>query len=458
MKREFHQTARTGKTRVWSIEVHGRFVTTQFGDLHGAMQTVVDEGQAKHVGCRNEVTPEEDALYLAGRAILKKTRNGYAPVGEEAPTEVTWDGVLPQNLRFYKPANALSAALIAKIRDNEAVLTRKRDGEMMVIVKWPDGTADIVSRTMLRSHHQEVGTHTWNDRFPHLIAEVEARDDIPPRTMLLGDVVCDPRDRDRWEVASFMKSKTSEALHLPPLMFYCWDVAFLDGEALLPDTITRERYAIIFQLFGKRWGGDSWILPLEAFTVEELLDDPPEGVDWDPHGEVEGSTPDLLQFCMDYADALDWEGWVVVDPEKALGDRGYNFRGKTDRPSTASGKLKPVFEADVVCFWDPDNGKGKWGRGKHRGQVGSMAVYQYDADGGLVYLCDCGGGIDDSFRAEFTSPSDFPIVAEVEYTDRTFKASGDKTNALTYPRLVRVRHDKTPDECVEKRLTYGEEG
>jgi ATP-dependent DNA ligase len=87
-----------------------------------------------------------------------------------------------------------------------------------------------------------------------------------------------------------------------------------------------------------------------------------------------------------------------------------------------------------------------------------MAIYQYDADANLVYLCDCGGGLDDAFRAEFTSPEDFPIVAEVEYAERTFTASGDKTNALTHPRVVRVRHDKSADECVEEKLTYGEKG
>ena len=72
-----------------------------------------------------------------------------------------------------------------------------------------------------------------------------------------------------------------------------------------------------------------------------------------------------------------------------------------------------------------------------------------------MYLCACGGGMDDEFRAKFSNPSSYPIVAEIRYTSRTLVADGEKTNALQFPRILRVRDDKTPDECIEERLTYG---
>jgi hypothetical protein len=450
-RREFHQTARTGKTRVWTIEVNGRFIHTSFGELGGRMQEVTDEGQLKNEGRKNEITPEQDALYLANRAILKKTRNGYRPVGERAQTEITWDGILPENLRFYKPDNSLSKALLKKVNDGSAWLGRKRDGEMMVIVKWPDGSADIVSRTMLPSHHLEVGEYTWNDRFVELIEEVEARDDIPPSSMILGDVVADPRDRMRWDVASFMKSKTAEARRLSPLFFYCWDIAWWDGEPLLASTKTRERYQLIWDTFAdpltRGWDPSSWILPIEVFEpamirrfVIPMLE------------PGEAKPADNVEAAMLYAKKLDWEGWVVVDPDMALGNKGFNFRGKTDRPGTASGKLKPAFEDDFIAKFDPDNGHGKWGRGNNRGMVGAVSLFQLNEAGEEVYICECGGGIDDDFRAKYSDPSVYPMVIRVEYTERTYISEGDKTNALTYPRVDAPRTDKSIDECINERL------
>lgn len=450
MAREFHQTARTGKTRVWAIEVDGKYVHTTFGELGGKLQTVTDEGQAKNVGRSNEVTPEEDAVYLAERAILKKTRNGYRPVGEKAPDRIVWeDGFLPENLRFYKPTNTLSKTLEKKVNDGSAWLGRKRDGEMMVIVKWDDGHVDILSRTMLPNHHQEAGIATWNDRFPEMVAEVERREDIPPRSILLGDVVCDPVARLRWDVASFMKSKTAEARKKPPLFFYCWDVAWWEGECLLKDTPVRERYDVIWTLLGSEWDKKSWLLPIEVYEVNEL----------ESYFQDEELPDTPIEAAMELAKRWEWEGWVVVDPDGTMGNKGHNFRGKTDRPGKASGKLKPVYEGDFVAFFDPDGDfegrestAGKWGRGKHRGQVGSVSLFQYDSAGELVYICECGGGIDDEFRAKYSDPEEYPIVVEVEFNDRTYKSKGEKTNALQFPRIVRVREDKTADECINEEL------
>lgn len=456
-KQEFRQISRTGKTRVWTIRVEGKFIYTSYGELGGAMQHVVDEGQRKNVGRSNEVSPEEDAIYLAERAILKKRRNGYRLLGEEAAADIDWDGPLPENFRFYKPDNSLSKTLEKKINDNTALLTRKRDGEMMVLVKWADGSASILSRTMLPHHHLEEGDYTWNDRFPDLIEEIEDDDRIPPCSMFLGDVVADPTDRERWEVASFMKSKTEEALEMPPLFFYCWDVAFWDEEDLISTVPVGERYDIIHEVWGKKWDSASWVLPIEIYAPDEVFRFV-TGV-LQPRSTANKSFSNV-NAAMEFAKNANWEGWVVVDPEAVMGDKAYNFRGKTDRPGKASGKLKPVFEGDFVAYFDPENSqanfphgkRGKWGRGKYRGMVGAVSLYQYDSEGSLVYICECGGGIDDEFRANYSDPADYPIVVEVEYTERTFKSEGDKTNALTYPRLSRVRHDKAPDECVEEKL------
>jgi len=455
-RREFHQIARTGRTRVWTVEVRGREVITEFGELGGKMQRVVDVGVRKNVGRSNEVSEEEDALYQAERGILERVRQGYAEQGTEVARKIDWYSTLPINLRFYKPDNDLSTALVKRLLAGGAWYTRKRDGEMMVVVKGPDGKVDVYSRKMLRGHHLEEGLYTWNDRFGPLVEELERRADVPNCSILLGDMVHDPKDDGRWEVASFMKSKTPEALEKPPLFYYCWDIAFWDGADLISQTAVGDRFQLIWGTFGvlkadsghsiPTWPGDSFVLPVEAWEVAQLRRMSGLGIE------------DPIELGRAVAKKWDWEGWVVVDPHGEYGDRAYNFRGKTDRPGKFCGKLKPTYEDDFVAMFDPEGAvlgrgtQGKWGTGNHRGKVGSVNLYQYDSRGRLVYICDAGGGIDDEFRAAYSSPSKYPLVVKIEFNDRTYTAEGDKTNALQFPRIVEVRTDKEPAECVNPQL------
>lgn len=458
MLREFVQVARTGKNRLWTIEVVGRKVITTFGEEGGKMQTVVDEGQGKNLGRTNEVSPEEDAEKMANRQILLKTRQGYVSVRESVvPSNIDWHLLLPQNLCFYKPDNTLSVGLEKKLEDGSAWLTRKRDGEMMVIVKNGYGEVDIYSRRMLTSHHLEVGEHVWGDRFQHLVDEVEGRDDIPPGTILLGDMVADIDDDRRWEVASVMKSSTDKAVQLQehsPLFFYCWDVAFWEYLDFLSTSTVRERFTLLRDMFGRPGLDNSWILPLEVVEVGRIERELPSML----RSKPKISMPETnREKAIEYAKRMGWEGWVVVDPDGKYGDRAYNFRGKPDRPGRFCGKLKPAYDDDFLALFDPDNIRGhghhgKWGKGNHRGQVGSVALFQFTSKKDLVYICDCGGGIDDEFRAKYSNPMRYPLVLQVVYTERTYTSEGDKTDALTHPRMVMVRDDKLAEECINERL------
>lgn len=438
--REFHQTARTGKTRVWRIGVEGDQVTTEFGELGGALQRVTDTAQPKNVGRSNEVSAEQAAVAQAEREVLLKTRSGYVEVGGAPAAPRVIDLVdLPQSLSFYKPDNSLSAQLERKLEAGEALLSRKRDGEMMVILVTEAEGIRVYSRKMLRSHHLEQVP--WEVRFAHLVDELNERfADLPGGTILLGDMVRDRATDDRWYVGSVMKSKTEEALRIQAengyLHFYCWDIAFLAGDDLVSTVPVGERYALIESWFTKH---GEFIVPVEYYEV----------------GWVERMSPEpgtAREKAMRVAKENGWEGWVVVDPDGIYGDRGYNFRGKPDRPGKYCGKVKPVMDDDFLALWDPACGVGEFGTGKYQGLIGAVELHQYDSAGNLVRIGKCGNGFDEEFLRRWSSPEHFPMVLRVLYTDRTYVSQGDKTNALTYPRFAERREDKSVDECVNLEL------
>jgi len=460
--------SRTGKTRVWRIAADGKRIITVFGELDGKLQEVVDYGQPKNTGRSNALTAEEDAAQEVERRILNKKRKGYVELGGEAKEEkIHPDRPLPTNLSFYKPGNTLSTALMKKLAslDGRVVLTRKRDGERFLIRTTGDGSIEMYSSKMLTHHHLEGPDKPWTARFPGVAYAVRALN-LPPNTILLGELVPDPDTDDRWYVASVMKSKTPEALQIQltdrNLRFYAWDVAMWNGELLLADETYDDRSELLHVFLS----GNEWVLPPDVWApiqTVEWMDDfvgegrgpikPPES----PYGEYwDEEAPYVWNCAVAVAVAHEWEGWVVVDATMPFGDKTMNFRGKTYRPTACSGKLKPYFEDDVIAHWDPENGEGAYGNGKRSGLIGSVSLYQISEDGDEVYLCECGNGLL-AEKAFYEDPKNndrttWPRVLEVRYETRTYESNGDDTNALQFPRALRQRDDKGIPECVNPRL------
>lgn len=452
--REFHQISKLEKTRIWRIAVEGDQVTIEYGEEGGAIQKVVDTAKAKNVGKANEVSAEEAAQQMADREILMKCRNGYIEVGDEAEREVEVNfSALPTNLTFYKPDNTLSGALIKKLEAKKVWLSRKRDGECMIISIPEDGVPIVYSRKMLPTHDKE--DIPWAARFRHIadaLLDRIATGEIPTKTILLGEMVMD-RDGgndDRWHVARVLKSLTTKAIQVQVaegfLSYYIWDIAFWRGEDFVKTRTVAERYDLIHEVFGKM----DHVIPVDflyADDLEEISDEEIEA------GETYSPSMGLMwNRACHLAHVSGWEGWVVVDPIGVYGESGYNFRGKTDRPGKFCGKLKPEFEGDFVAFWDPVNKIGEYGSGKYQGLVGAVELYQYNTKGGLVYVCQCGNGFDEAFLKKYDNPADWPMVLKIKYTSRTYVSNGDKTNALQFPAYLEVRTDKTAEECVEARL------
>jgi len=448
--REFRQAGRN-HTLVWRIAVDHATVHIEHGVLDGAMQSTSDTKKGVNLGKRNEKTPEEVAQENAERQVLMKTRSGYVEhregiaLGQAA--KMSFDE-LPINFRLWKPSNTLSKTLEAKLEAGKAWAVRKRNGQMhpLLIDSW--GNPHIYSRTMLPTHKGE--DTPYDVRYKHLLDDLP---EIPPRSVISVELIMDRDGQDDFtQVQAVTKSLTERALRLQeeqgPLSAYVFDIAFWGGVPVCETLPMEERYSRIHKLFHDR----TFFLPADVFFPHEIEQFKKA---WSEKTAVEALRAEAI--------AQGWEGWVIIDPTSPMGDKAWNLRGKTDRPSTVAGKLKPQHEDDFIAQWNPNEGIGTWGTGQFQNSVGAVALYQYNSAGKLIYICNCGGGIKEEGKDKNARPDspwrhiledipNYPLVVEVRYDDRSYKSKGDKTNALSFPRMLCIRTDKEPGECINEEL------
>lgn len=463
--REFRQHhGRGDKPTQWLIAVKGNRVRTEHGILGGAMQKTDYVGQAKNIGKTNAITAEQDALAEARRDCRKKRDfEGFDEYVNSTNIDHRNQDIsiqalltdLPGSFCLYKPENNLydQKKLLEKAKKGEVWYSLKRDGVAKWVVVDYYGNIQIYSRRSRRWNDKEGPTELpdgsldhksvvpWASRFPHLVEAVKQLE-LPPGSMMACELVT-PVGQDNFPyISGLTKGYTARALEdmlksVKPALYW-WDLPFYGGEDLVTTKPVRERYGLIRQYAVT---GSQWIQPVAYYQFP---------------------SPETAEK---YALAQKIEGFVVVDPEAIYGDKGWNLKGKPDRPSTCA-KLKPRQEDDFIAKWDPDNGIGTWGSGKHEkgktvqlpdgrkvvhGGVGSVGLYQLDSKGSQVYICDCASGMDFTFQSGLKK-SYFPAVWQCEYTERTYISDGDKTNALRFPTFLRERTDKQASECTNSRL------
>lgn len=440
--REFRQTqTRSSSPRVWKIKLVGDTLSYEWGQLGGAMQQAEEKGYVVNAGKKNEVSAEDYALYLAREKCRKKHWEGYREVNkkgdplDEHIISVNFDDP-PLNLCFWKPDNSPGPGILKKAENGKVIYVRKMNG--LAYCGWTNkkGYAFLTSRKMLRQHHLEVDTeYTWNDRFPHIIEALQ--DTMPPKSCVLGELTAfDKENKDSPAlIGTYTKELTPGALEAQKQMgwawLYPWGVAFWEGQSLITESPLGAQYDLIKSVFKN-----------EAPILHPQIILP---------GQVEGyTTPDDMR---NLAKAWGWEGFVMVDPEAPLGDRGMNFKGKPDRPGKVAAKVKPVYEDDFIVFWDPEKGHGDYSsKGRYGGKgMESATLWQYNEKHELVYIANVGSGLTEEMKSN-ALPSQFPQVWHVEYTDRRYVSQGDKTNAIDHPRYVASRDDKTMEECINPLL------
>jgi ATP-dependent DNA ligase len=460
---------RQDRPNVWEIRVDGDRVFTRHGLLNGQMQETNYVGKVKNGGKKNEISPAQDALAEARRDIRKKWDfEGYDEYVGDANVDKRNEDIsvqhlltnLPGSFCLYKPENEIEdqKKLFALANRGEAVFTLKRDGVAMWVVVDYYGNIQLYSRRSRPWSDTEEPTELpdgtldystakpWALRFPHLVEQVRLLN-LPRGTMMAAELVAvNPvTGKDDLRISSgYTKGLTERSLfdqQANPPFFYWWDVPFYAGEDFVKHKSVGSRYEII-QEHAKDLTRTPHIQPIQVRCFPNVA------------------------AALEEAKRLGIEGWVVVDPNAIYGDKGWSLKGKPDRPTTCA-KSKPTAEDDFIAYWDPDQkSMGEWGTGKHErdkevmlpsglvvkhGGVGSVALYQLNPKGELVYISKCSSGMEYEFQAQLTA-KDFPFVCKVEYKGRTYISDGEKTNALRHPVFVEKRTDKTIAECVNEKL------
>jgi predicted DNA-binding WGR domain protein len=444
--RYFRQTqTRSSSPRFWKCWVNGVSIFTEWGQVGGSMQTAEEKGYVINAGKKNEVSAENYALYLAREKCRKKNWEGYREyIADKAgeckfldkhETAVDFDNP-PLNLCFWKPDNSPGPGITKKAANGKVVYVRKMNGLAYCAWTSKKGYAFLTSRKMLRQHHLETDTkYTWNDRFPHIIEVLQ--DTMPPESCVLGELTAfDSENKDSLAlIGTYTKELTPGALEAQKKMgwawFYPWGVGFWEGEPFVSNVSLGGQYDLLKSAFKN-----------EAPIIHPQVVMP---------GQIPGySTPDEMR---ELAKLWKWEGFVMVDPDEPLGDRGMNFKGKPDRPGKVAAKVKPVYEDDFIAFWDPEKGQGDYSsKGRYGGKgMESATLWQYNEKMELVYIANVGSGLTEEMKSN-ALPSQFPQVWHVEYTERRYVSQGDKTNAIDHPRYVATRDDKTPEECINPLL------
>jgi len=459
IRREFHQEARTGKTKVWVITVMDEVITIEHGLLGGKMQETSRTGEAKNIGRSNEKTAAEDAQDWASRQMTMKMRQGYREMGkggeslqfvDDQVSELVFSE-LPQNLRFYKPQNSLNPYLEKKLADRTAWLLRKRNGNMHAYVIDENGKHRIYSSTTTPFQKDEPGIDIIL-RYPQIEMAMKEIDYLQKKSIFLGEIVTgcgagfmdsmgfdvDDLDYVSGVRGGLLQSSLDKQNEGGQLSFCIWDIAFWDGSCMLHSTPAGDRFEKVKHMVENEKRGFLTYAEILRWNEEagklELTGKP--GESW-----IDLVNNDMQRTALELAKDMEWEGWVVVDPDATYDDKAYNWRGKAERPKFCA-KLKPKYDCDVIVRWDPDKGVGKRGKGKKSVGVGSVQAYLYDPrTREELPVSLIGGGLSEEDVLRFADPNLYPMVWQVEYADWT------KNGSLQFPEFVKVRDDKKPDEC-----------
>lgn len=432
------------KTLVWEIWVDGEEVHQQSGVLGGKMKHTWDRpGPAGKEGTKAYKPADIRAIERANKKIEDKTRKGYREVDpetneviEKASREMDFHEI-QRNFRYGKPLGTQPKAqkeIDKVLEDGEPIFTVKRDGLCHFVLVTPDEDIRLYTRRLDECT-------AW---YPHLVAEFKKMK-MPPRTIGAFELVCvDAKTGkdNRKMTQSLSRSLADRAVRLQEDPFrrphaVMLGFPFWDGRPIMKEMLVDSWLELMFNEVHARAKGFRYVESMDILHT-------------------------TFELAQEYVIEGGHEGLVVYDGDACFGEKAFNFRGRVER--TPSYKWKPIFELDAIMIFDPEDEfetghlhRGAWGKGRIKNLPGRVALYQFDSDGVIHYLCNVGGGFTEEQRGELLDRARAGEgnagVGIIKYVSRTFESKGDDTNALSEPVFLGFHPDKTVDEAVEPELT-----
>ena len=434
--REF-KLVKSGRTQVWRIRNLGLSYETEHGIENMKFQRFADSpGDKGKPETKAYVSAEDNTAWHISREIRKKEEHGYIEYingkpNKEIISSLDFAKFLPKNFCSYKPQSSIDSKVLLELEKKDKLLfSRKIDGMCHLAVHHTWGW-EIYSRRMDLS----------SERFPkHL--EALSQTTFPVGTILVGELVCFPelgKREDFKAISRICRSLPEEARKIiaagevPEPHFIIFDMLFQNSLSL-KDKSYQER-SLLWQH-----------LPvITELKVQDLIGK----IDY-----IETSSGEWEKL----AKSNGWEGFVVVDKTAVPGNKMYSFDGTPARPK-GHHKLKPVSTEDVVVY------AAVGGSGKRLNGVGAVFIKQIHPDTSQFFNCGkCGSGFteDDLVLIEnLCHEYQVPILAkdtdiknvelqaasklviEIEYSERI-----EDTGKFRFPVFIRVRDDKTDQECI----------
>jgi len=249
-----YDTAKTGKTKVWSVKVETRgsvaVILTSHGYIDGKIQTTEREVSiGKNIGKKNETTPLQQAINEAQSDWNKKTeREGYKTSIEK--TVETLSHVAGSNSAAAVvsdlPRPMLAHPLDKRGAKYPCYAQRKLDGVRCLGIS----KKGMYSRNALPFQHLD-----------HIQTDVDL---LPPGTILDGEVYSDTVKFQALVGLVKKKTLTKEDEALAPQLYLCvYDI-------IMPGTYT-ERKAALEAIFAKNTFRHLRLLPtVECASVEDV--------------------------------------------------------------------------------------------------------------------------------------------------------------------------------------------
>ncbi|HEY4486936.1 MAG TPA: hypothetical protein VJB70_04360 [Candidatus Paceibacterota bacterium] len=310
---------------------------------------------------------------------------------------------LPKSFVLYKPAQRESydiARIYELEKHDELIITRKRDGWKLFVVKagdkwkvYTDGMREVTSYV------------------PDVVQELRGLP-VANGTVYVCEGIVDEDDSDNFSlVGSILNSRTAEraiARQLEIGFIQCmpFEIAFKNGGCSL-ELPYHERLSMIQETF------QSSFLFLSPVPVLDM------------------SFDDAQKLVSEKG----WEG-LVLYAKDFVGS--YRIDGKAPRRPNGCYKWKPIFEDDFFAReWIPYP--------EYPDRLKEVKLLQVDQKTGKEVDCGVLGTLSVSMREElrkkFTRKKSTPVVLQVAFEAR------NPSGKLRNKRFVRIRKDKKWDEC-----------